>query len=60
MYGTMSQTYELLKVRIFINMDSEDGDSNTELCIYLFYKAYLRMILKMRKYAFVCFKRVLI
>lgn len=41
-------------------MDSEDGDSNTELCIYLFYKAYLRLMLKRCMYAFVCFKRVLI
>ena len=41
-------------------MDSEDGDSNTELYIYLFYKAYLRLMLKVRKYAFVCFKKVLI
>jgi len=43
-------------------MDSDDGDSycNTELYFYLLYMAYLRIIYKFRRRAFLCLKKVLI
>jgi len=39
-------------------MDSDDCDSDTELYIYSIYKAYLRKVLCLRKYAFVCFENI--
>ena len=41
-------------------MDSDDGDCypNTELYIYLIYKAYSRIMLNLRGRAFLCLKKV--
>lgn len=54
--------YSTLGKRGFVKMDSDDGDSycNTELNFYLLYMAYLRIIYKFRRRAFLCLKKVLI
>lgn len=41
-------------------MDSDDSDcnTNTELYIYLFFKAYSRIMLKLRGHVFLCLKKV--
>ena len=39
-------------------MDSDDSDSDTQLCVCSIYKAYLRLMLRLRKYAFVCFQTI--